>query len=90
MILTMRNTSRDDLNRAVSILNFEQENMSMAKKVLRAKYDIPQFHLSQIMHKIFHRLGTYDSTWPPKNYTSIWDQFHQIASEEVKTLNFQH
>ena len=86
----MRHTTENDLNRAVSLLNFEQENMSEAKSLLITKYKIPQFHLSLIVHKIFHRLGTYDFTWPPKNYISLWDQFHQIASEEVKYLNFQH
>lgn len=86
----MRQKQKDDLNRAVSLLNFEQENMSEAKSLLSTKYEIPQFYLSLIVHKIFHRLGNCDFTWPPKSYTSLWDQFHQIASEEVRYLKFQH
>jgi len=85
----MRNTTQNELSRVVHLLNFEQENMSKAEKVLTKKYKIPQYYISMIAHKIFHRLGTYDFTWPPKNYKSLWDQFHQIASEEVRMLNFQ-
>lgn len=81
----MRYTSQNELNRAVSLLNFEQENMTKAKNVLSKKYKIPQYYISLIVHKIFYRLGTYDFTWPPKSYTSLWDQFHQVASEEVKS-----
>jgi len=86
----MRVTTKNDLNRAVSLMNFEQENMSKAKSLLKTKYKIPQYYLSLIVHKIFYRLGTYDFTWPPKHYTSLWDQFHQIASEETQTLKLQH
>jgi len=86
----MRHTSRDNLNRAVSILNFEQENLNEVKNVLKSKYNIPHLYLSLILHKIFHRLGTCDFTWSSKSYSSLWDEFHQIALEEVKTLNYQH
>ena len=89
MILTMRNTRQNELSRAVQLLNFEQENMSKAEKVLTKKYKIPQYYISLIVHKIFQRLGNYDFTWPPKSYKSLWDQFDQIASEEVRRLNFQ-
>ena len=85
----MRETVNNDLNRAVKLLNFEQENMAKAKNVLKSRYKIPQLYLSLIVHKIFHRLGNYEFTWPPKGYQSLWDQFHQIASEEVRMLNFQ-
>ncbi len=85
----MRKTSNNELNRAVLLLNFEQENMDEAKNVLTNKYKIPQYYLSLIVHKIFHRLGTYDFTWPPKSYSTLWDQFHYIALEEVRMLNFQ-
>ena len=85
----MRETVNNDLNRAVKLLNFEQENMDKAKSVLTSRYKIPQLYLSLIVHKIFYRLGNYEFTWPPKSYQSLWDQFHQIASEEVKMLNFQ-
>ena len=82
----MRNTITNDLNRAVSILNFEQENMDKAKKVLTMKYNIPQYYLSLIAHKIFIKLGTYDLALPNNKYSSLWDQFHHVASEEVKSL----
>lgn len=85
----MRQTIQNELNRAVRLLNFEQENMGEAKNVLSRKYNIPQYYLSLIAHKIFQRLGTYDFTWPPKSYISLWDQFHQIASEEVKMMDYQ-
>ncbi len=85
----MRDTARNELNRAVSLLNFELENMSKAKNVLAKKYKIPQFYLTLIAHKIFHRLGTCDFTWPPKGYATLWDQFHLIALEEMRILNFQ-
>jgi len=85
----MNDTIKNDLNRAVKLLNFEQDNMIKAQNVLTRKYKIPKFYLSLIVHKIFHRLGNYEFTWPPKGYQSLWDQFHEIASEEVKMLNFQ-
>ncbi|MEM9546537.1 MAG: hypothetical protein AAGA77_11230 [Bacteroidota bacterium] len=86
----MKNVTQNELSRAVRLLNFEQENMSKAEKVLVSKYKIPQYYISLVAHKIFHRLGTYDFTWPPKSYKNLWDQFHQIASEEVNRLNFQN
>ena len=86
----MKNVTQNELSRAVHLLNFEQENMGKAEKVLINKYKIPQYYISLITHKIFHRLGTYDFTWPPKSYKTLWDQFHQIASEEVNRLNFQN
>lgn len=86
----MRNTNTSDLNRAVKLLNFEQENMDKAESVLKTKYNIPQYYLSLITHKIFLRLSTYDFSFSNEKYPSIWDQFHQLASEEVKTLRFQH
>ncbi|CAG0898666.1 unnamed protein product, partial [Cyprideis torosa] len=57
---TMKNNYSNELNRAVSLLNFEQENMGKAKNVLMKKYKIPQYYLSLIVHKIFIRLSTYD------------------------------
>jgi len=85
----MKNTTQDNLNRAVSLLNFENENRGKLRKVLSKKYKIPQLYVSMLVHKIFQRLGNYDFTWPPKAYTTLWEQVDQIASEEAKTLNFQ-
>ena len=85
----MKTTENNDLMRAVNLLNFEQENMGEAQNVLRLKYKIPHFYISMLIHRIFHRLGNYEFTWPPKKFTSLWDQFHHVASEEVQLLQTQ-
>lgn len=86
----MRNTYSNELNRAVSLLNFEQENRDKAKVVLNKKYKIPHYYLSLLAHKIFIRLSTVDFSFKSNKYASHWDQFHKIASEEVNALKLQH
>lgn len=86
----MRNKNTNELTRAVSLLNFEQENRDKAQKVLIKKYNIPQFYISLIVHKIFNKIGTYDFTLSNKKSPSFWDQFHQFASEEVKSFSIQN
>lgn len=85
----MKEIYDNDLNRAVSLLNFEKENRSAAMHVLFNKYKIPKLYLSFIIHKIFIRLGNYDFNGYNKRFSNTWDLFHQAATEEIKTLNFQ-
>ena len=82
----MKNVNTNELNRAVSLLNFEQENRDEAKKVLNTKYNIPKNYISLILHKIFNKLGSSALSGIEKRNISFWDQFHLIASEEVKSL----
>ena len=83
----MRNYSyNNELNRAVSLLNFEQENWGEAKELLSSKYNIPKYYLTLIVQKIFIRLGKEERLDYGTPQYSIWDQFHQVASEEVKSL----
>ena len=82
----MRNTYNNELNRVVSLLNFEQENLGQAKEVLSSKYNIPKYYLSLIVQKIFIRLEKEKNLISGTKKYSIWDQFHQVASEEVKRL----
>ena len=83
----INNNTKNELNRAVSLLNFEKENRSKAKNVLIKKYNIPQYNISILVHKIFYRLGTYNRTLLASNNESLWDQFHVAASEELNILD---
>ena len=84
----MRNYSyHNELNRAVSLLNFEQENLGKVKAVLSRKYNIPKYHLTSFVQKIFIRLGKEERVDSNTMQYSLWDQFHQVASEEVKSLH---
>ena len=85
----MKEIYDNDLNRAVSLLNFEKENRSLAMRVLLNKYKIPKYYLSLLIHKIFIRLGNYDFSFSNNNVNSTWDLFHLAASEEIKAINFQ-
>lgn len=84
----MINNTTNELNRAVSLLNFEKENMSKAKNLLIKKYDIPHYYISILVHKIFYRLGTYNLQLRGISNESLWDQFHIAASEELNTSDF--
>ncbi|MDF1698248.1 MAG: hypothetical protein P1U56_20535 [Saprospiraceae bacterium] len=85
----MRDTYNNELSRAVSLLNFEHENRTKAKNVLSNKYKIPHYYLTLIVNKIFIRLGSYSLSMSGKSSYTLWDQFHQVASEEVKSLQLQ-
>ena len=83
----MINNTTNELNRAVSLMNFEKENMSKVKSVLINKYNIPHYYITKLVHKIFNRLGTYNLTLCALNNESLWDQFHIAASEELNALD---
>jgi hypothetical protein len=85
----MINNTTNELNRAVSLLNFEKENMGQAKKLLIKKYNVPQYYISILLHKIFYRLGTYNLSLRSINNESLWDQFHVAVSEELKGIDFK-
>jgi hypothetical protein len=83
----MINNTTNELNRAVILLNFEKENMGNAKNVLIKKYKIPHYYIYMLLHKIFHRLGTYNLSLSATNSEYLWDQFHTATSEELNALN---
>ena len=84
--MKMRTLVKNELNHAVSLLNFEQENKEVAKRILRYRYNIPMNFINLVSHKIFFRLSNWEFSHSSIRRRSFWDQFHQIAREEVKLI----
>lgn len=75
-----------NLEVAVKLMKFHQENIHATERILNDKYKIPSTDLSFVNHKIFERLNTYCNNLHIKSTMVLWNTFHKLAAQEANVL----
>ena len=78
-----------NLEMAVTLMKFHQDNMQTTERLLIEKYAIPNTDISLINHKIFEKLSTYCNTLHFKSTMVLWNTFHKLAAQEANVLKQQ-